>query len=180
MATTTDNRITEVDAATLDRWLKAGEAIVIDVREPVEHRAEHIAGAKLMPLSTFGAAAVPKGDGKKVVLHCRGGGRSGKAAGTLVSAGWSQAIHLQGGLEAWKAAGLPVEKDAAAPKLDLMRQTQIAIGSFVLVWVGLGAFVSPWFLGLAAFMGAGLVVAGMTGTCGMAMLIAKMPWNRKR
>lgn len=178
MTTSAENRLIEIDARTLKGWVKAGEAVVIDVREPMEHQSEHIRGSRLLPLSSFDPAMVPAGDGRKIVLHCRGGTRSAKAAAMLLSAGRPEVMHLKGGLEAWKAAGLAVVKSEAAPRLDLMRQTQIAIGSMVLLWVALGAFVSPWFLALAAFMGAGLVVAGATGTCGMAMVIAKMPWNK--
>lgn len=178
MTTSTDSRLIEVDPQTLDRWVRAGEVVVIDVREPMEHKAEHIGGSRLLPLSSFDPAMVPAGDGRKVVLHCRGGTRSAKAAAMLLGAGRTEVMHLKGGLEAWKAAGLAIAKAGGGPRLDLMRQTQIAIGSMVLLWIALGAFVSPWFLALAAFMGAGLVVAGATGTCGMAMVIAKMPWNK--
>lgn len=84
---------------------------------------------------------------------------------------------MAGGLEAWKAAGLETRVDRSAP-IDVMRQTQITIGTIVLAGVLLGTLISPWFLILSGFMGAGLVFAGSTGWCGMAMLMARMPWNR--
>ncbi|MBX3356905.1 MAG: TSUP family transporter [Phycisphaeraceae bacterium] len=177
-ATSTQQHVHQIEPRDLDSLLRAGRAVIIDVREPVEHRTEHIAGSISLPLSSFDPTRVPAAGDKTIVLHCRSGKRSATAAEKLLAAGRESVTCLTGGLEAWKAAGLPIEKDASAPRLDLQRQTQITIGSFVLLWVALGAFVSPWFLALAAFMGAGLVVAGATGTCGMAMLIAKMPWNR--
>jgi rhodanese-related sulfurtransferase len=86
--------------------------------------------------------------------------------------------QLAGGILAWQQAGLPVEKDAKAP-IDVMRQVQITAGSLVMLGVALGWFVSPWFFILSAFVGAGLAVAGITNTCGMAMMLSKMPWNRR-
>ena len=85
---------------------------------------------------------------------------------------------MRGGIEAWKAAGLPTVVDSARPKLGVMQQTQLAIGIVVVAGTALGAVVDPWFLVIPAFMGSGLIVAGATGFCGLATLIAKMPWNK--
>lgn len=84
---------------------------------------------------------------------------------------------MEGGIEAWTAQGLPVLGDAKAP-LPVMQQTQIAVGGLLLVFLGLGTWVTPWALVLAAALGAGLIVAGVSGTCGLAMVLAKAPWNR--
>ncbi|HEX2527584.1 MAG TPA: rhodanese family protein [Geminicoccus sp.] len=93
--------------------------------------------------------------------------------GSKARPGGYRAYVVEGGLEAWKRAGLPVEQDRRQP-IEVMRQVQIAAGSLVL----LGALVTPWFYALAGFVGAGLVFAGVTGTCGMASLLRHMPWNR--
>lgn len=172
------SRIREISPADLKAALERGEVTLIDVREPGEHAGERIAGAHLMPLGTFDPAKARElAAGKTLVLHCKSSGRSGKAARALLNAGGQDACHLCGGIDAWKAAGLPIERDANAP-ISMFRQVQITAGSIVLIGSLLGFFVSPWFIALSGFVGAGLVVAGITNTCGMAMLLAKMPWNR--
>jgi rhodanese-related sulfurtransferase len=112
------------------------------------------------------------------VFHCNSGNRTRQAAERLVAVGFEQTYELEGGLVAWKQAGLPVVVDRRAP-LPIMRQVQIAAGSLVLLGVILAVLVSPWFMALSAFVGAGLVMAGITGFCGMANLLAHMPWNRR-
>jgi hypothetical protein len=83
---------------------------------------------------------------------------------------------LDGGMNAWRKAGLPVRE--GRKRLPVDRQVQLIAGSMVLAGVALGVLVSPWFLGLAAFFGAGLPFAGATGTCGLALVLMKLPWNR--
>ncbi len=183
MTTTTtppvESRIVDVSPLQLQDWLTKDEAIVVDVREDFEHASEHIAGSTNRPLSKFDASALPKArPDQKVVLHCRSGKRSSQAAERLMREGASTAYQLAGGIEAWKGANLPVERSAKAPPIDVMRQVQIVAGSLVVLGVVLGAFVSPWFLILSGFVGAGLTVAGATGFCGMAKVLAHMPWNR--
>src|SRR5690606_35014714 len=148
----------------------SGRAVLVDVREADEIRRERIAGAVAAPLSRFDPAqAAAAGAGKDVVLVCRSGRRAAEAAGRLAGTG-ARATVLAGGIEGWKKAGLPVETDAKAP-LPIMRQVQITAGSLVFIGIALGAFVSPWFLLVPGFVGAGLVVAGATGTCGMATVL---------
>lgn len=166
-----------VDPKTIQGWMQCDEAVLIDVREPVEHAAERISGARLVPLSAFDPKTLPPAEGKKLVLLCRTGRRSTEAGQKLLAAGYPEVYHLQGGLTAWKETGCPVEASADAP-LDLMRQVQITAGSLVFLGTVLGAAVSPWFLLLSGGVGAGLIFAGATGTCGLAMLLARMPWNR--
>lgn len=178
MATETGKSIQEVDAATLKAWMDTGSAVLIDVREPAEFAGEHIVGAHLVPLSTFDPAQVPQAKGKKRVLHCHTGNRSAQAARKLLAAGYTEVYHLRGGLESWQAAGYDTERSTRAP-LALNRQVQITAGSLILLGTLLGAFVSPWFLFLSGFVGAGLVFAGLTNTCGMAMLLAKLPYNQR-
>lgn len=109
------------------------------------------------------------------MLHCQGGRRSLDAL-RRVDAG-AEAYSLKGGLQAWKSAGLPVETNAKVP-ISILRQMQITAGALILTGVALGTFVSPWFLILSGFIGAGPMVAGATGFCGMAALLGAMPWNR--
>jgi rhodanese-related sulfurtransferase len=176
--TTAVNRVQTCSAAEVKSGMERGEITLIDVREPSEFAGERIPGAKLMPLSKFDPSSLPKvRDGCKIVLHCRTGSRSAKAAQRLLEAGHEAAYQLQGGIDAWKQAGLPTERDAKAP-ISILRQVQITAGSLVLIGLILGFAVSPWFFLLSGFVGAGLVFAGVTDTCGMAMLLANMPWNR--
>lgn len=153
--------------------------MLIDVREPDEYAREHIEGAQLVPLSRFDPGAIAGERSRIAIFHCNSGNRTTQAASQLLSAGFAETYHLEGGLQAWKRAGLPVVADRKAP-LPIMRQVQIAAGSLVLLGIALAVLVSPWFMALSAFVGAGLVMAGVTGFCGMANLLAYMPWNRKR
>ena len=151
--------------------------MLVDVREDYEHAEERIDGAELRPLSSFDADAIREQAGSnRVVFHCRSGKRSLDAAGRYASNG-EPTFHLAGGIEGWKSAGRPVVRPAAAPRLPIMRQVQIVAGALVALGVGLGVVVSPWFLALAGFVGCGLMFAGISGWCGMAKILAMMPWN---
>lgn len=174
--TSSPPRVSEVDPKTVKEWLDAGEAVLIDVREPDEHARERIPQARLSPLSKFDPGSLPVG-GTRIVLHCKGGRRSMDAATRLANASGCEAFSLKGGLEAWKAAGLEVQENRRVP-IGLMRQVQITIGIVLLAGTGLTIWVSPWFLILAGFIGAGQLFAGLSGTCGLAALLALAPWNR--
>lgn len=157
------------------RKLIAEGAKLIDVRGRDEHARERIPGASNQPLGelkSVGPAAGP------IIFHCKSGMRTAANAGNLAAAAQCEAYILEGGLEAWKAAGLPVATDTKQP-IEIMRQVQIAAGSLVLLGVLLSQFVAPGFVWLSAFIGAGLVFAGASGWCGMAKLLAQMPWNRR-
>jgi rhodanese-related sulfurtransferase len=164
------------DAAA--RLLRDGSATLVDVREPDEHARERIPGARNLPLSRLEEIEQVVPPGRPVLFHCRSGARTRDNAARLAAkAGLRAAYVVEGGLDAWKRAGLPVTEDRRQP-LELMRQVQIAAGSMVVLSILLGALVSPWFYGLAGFVGAGLVFAGVTGTCGLARVLRLMPWNR--
>ncbi len=172
------NAVIDVAPELAAEWLESGQAVLIDVREDFEHAAERIGGALHCPLSRLEIDDLRRKSGdKRIVFHCRTGKRSSDAARRFQSDG-EPAFHLAGGIEAWKSAGLRTERPSAGPRIDVMRQTQMLIGLFVLSGVLLGSFVSPWFLLLSGFMGAGLIFAGLSGTCGMAFMLAKLPWNR--
>ena len=157
--------------------LAKGEAALIDLREPDETRRAGIDGAACLPLSRLDrarAADLPPGD---LVFFCRSGARVAAAADRLAALAPGRGRVMTGGLDAWRAAGLPVRTGAGAP-IEIMRQVQIGAGSLVLLGVVLGLLVAPAFLALAGFVGAGLVLAGASGWCGMARLLGAMPWNR--
>jgi rhodanese-related sulfurtransferase len=162
----------DVDPATLKDWLDHGRAILVDVREADEYAREHVPGARLHALSRFDPARLPRDPEKIMVLMCNSGNRSRQAAGGLL-AYHEELAHLAGGIQAWKRTGLPVEANPAAP-LPIMRQVQIAAGSLVLLGLLLAVLLSPWFALLSAFVGAGLIVAGVTGFCGMAELLQRL------
>ncbi|MBT7351225.1 MAG: rhodanese-like domain-containing protein [Phycisphaerae bacterium] len=174
----TTESIQAVPAETLCLWVDEGSVVVVDVREPDEFGTERIAGARLVPLEQVYASSVPTESGRRTVLCCRSGNRSGMAAEKLIRDGATEVLHLEGGLKAWTAAGLPTVGRPSSSGLSIMRQVQITVGLLVMVAIAIGAFVSPWFLLLAGFCGAGLFFAGISGTCGLAVVLKMMPWNR--
>ncbi|NMN05874.1 MULTISPECIES: rhodanese family protein [unclassified Novosphingobium] len=151
-------------------------AWLIDIRGADEHARERIPGAINVPLDRIDDLP---GDGRPVVFHCKSGMRTAANAAQLgAAAGSAPAYILGGGIVGWRQAGQPVVADRSQP-LEIMRQVQITAGALVLAGVLLGMFVAPGFFGLSAFVGAGLMVAGVTGWCGMANLLRVMPWNRR-
>jgi rhodanese-related sulfurtransferase len=148
---------------------------VIDVREPMEYAGGHIVGSLNVPLSRITKADLPRGP---LVLVCHSGNRSAQALAQLQQQGHAYPLaDLEGGVPAWQQAGLPVRKLKNAP-LPLMRQVQITAGSLVLLGLILSNVVAPAWILLSWFVGAGLVFAGVSGFCGMARLLALMPWNK--
>ena len=168
----------EVGPVELRRWLETGTARLVDVREPDEHRRGRIARAELMPLAALDPGRLDTLPGVRLVVHCDGGARSREAVQRLQAAGVAEVWHLAGGLQAWKRAGLPIVADSAAP-LPIMRQVQIVAGSLILLGFLLGLLLAPvWHL-LSVAVGAGLIMAGTTGRCGMARLLGRLPYNRR-
>lgn len=156
------------------RELLARGARLVDIRGTDEFARARAQGAENRPLDRIESIDC---DGP-IVFMCRSGMRTGSNAAQLAGCHAGEAFLLEGGLEAWRKAGLPVEEDRSQP-LELMRQVQIAAGSLVLIGVVLGLTVAPGWFALSGFVGAGLVFAGTTGWCGMAYLLAIMPWNRQ-
>jgi len=150
-------------------------ARLIDIRGADEFARGRIAGARNVPLGEISRMAPGEG---VVIFHCRTGMRTRANADALAAAAGGEAYGLDGGIEAWARAGLPVLATRGAP-LEIMRQVQIVAGSLILAGVGLSVTVAPGFVGLAGFVGAGLLLAGLSGWCGMAHLLAAMPWNRR-
>ncbi|MBD2179108.1 rhodanese-like domain-containing protein [Pseudanabaena sp. FACHB-1998] len=169
----------ELDATSLKQKLELQQVTLIDVRESGEYSSERISGSISMPLSTFDPEQIAQISIKPIVLCCQSGMRSSKATQQLLEYGFESVGQLQGGLSSWKSAGFKTESDQNAP-ISLFRQIQIVAGSLVALGTLLGAFVSPYYLILSGFVGCGLVFAGVTNTCAMGMLLAKLPYNRAK
>lgn len=159
------------------RKLVAEGAVFVDIREADEHARERIPGARSAPLS---AGPPQVGKSGVVIFHCKTGSRTSVNASSLCAAAEGascEAYMLEGGLQAWRAAGFPVSENRKAP-LELMRQVQITAGGLALAGCILGFAVDPAFHAVSGFIGLGLLFAGVSGWCGMAKLLAVMPWNR--
>lgn len=161
------------------RRVQAGEADLIDIRETQEYAEVSVPGARLAPLSIIAkhplrAACAPE---QPLIFTCRSGKRTEKNAELLERLAGRGASMLEGGVDAWEKAGLPVERTPGP--LPMFRQIQIGAGGLVLLGVLGSAVWHPMFW-LSALVGAGLVFAGLTGYCGLGMLLAKMPWNQKK
>jgi len=155
---------------------------LLDVRTPIEFAEVHVAPARNEPLDGLRPRALVESGvlppDQPVYLLCRSGARAAKAAERFARDGFPQTVVVEGGTLAWIEAGLPVTR-GAVKVISLERQVRIAAGSLVLVGALLGWLVHPGFIGLAAFVGAGLGFAGITDFCGMGLLLAKMPWNTR-
>lgn len=156
---------------------KFSDALWVDVRTPAEFDEIHIDGCVLHPLGDLDAAEVRRMAGGKsaCVVVCRSGKRAAEAAKKL--RGVPGLCVLDGGVTAWEEAGLEVTRGKKAMSLE--RQVRIAAGLLVLTGVALSVLVNPYWIALSAFVGAGLVFAGITDTCGMGLILARMPWNRR-
>ncbi len=151
-------------------------AILVDIREMDEWRREHIPLASHHALSAIDRHP-PKASGA-VIFHCRSGNRTTVNAQRLAATVPGAKVYvLDGGIEAWRDAGLPIVRDVKQP-IEIMRQVQIVAGSLVAVGTALGVFVHPGFLAVPGFVGTGLAFAGVTGTCAMARILSLAPWNR--
>lgn len=154
--------------------LIAQGALLVDIRSADEFAREHIAVALCMSPDEVCNSRF----GQPVIFHCRSGLRTKMHADALAASAQSGAYVLAGGIDAWKQAGLPVVRVAGRP-LPLQRQVQIAAGSLVVAGFVLGRWLHPGFFWLSGLVGAGLVFAGVSGFCGMARVLAKMPWNQR-
>ena len=172
--------MTKITTQELHEIRQAGrDVMLLDVRTPAEYREAHIAFAQNAPLDRLDPQGTAREfsppNGQPLYVICQSGGRSKQACEKLSAAGL-QVVDVAGGTQAWVNAGLPVVRGQKTVSLE--RQVRIAAGSLVLFGAVLGYFVHPYFVGLAAFVGAGLIFAGVTDTCGMGMILARMPWNQ--
>ena len=168
-------RLNVADAAA---WMGRPGVRVVDVRTVAEFEGVHVAGAELIPLDrldprVFGAGCEA---GIGVLLFCQSGGRAGRAAQRLAEAGVRGCAVVEGGMDAWTAAGLPAVRGQSRV-LPLMRQVQLVVGALGAAGAGLALGVDARWAWLPLALGCGLFVAGATGFCGLALVLARMPWN---
>jgi rhodanese-related sulfurtransferase len=173
--------ITTISPVRLAELRKAGiELDLIDVRTPAEYREVHLDFARNIPLDQLDPTAVMQArngsHNEPLYLVCRSGSRGEKACEKFRHAGFTNVINVDGGILACEQAGMSLVRGKKT--ISLERQVRITAGLLVLLGTMLGWLIHPAFIGLSAFVGAGLVFAGITDTCGMGMLLARMPWNR--
>lgn len=175
------SKIHNVTPLQLKQWLESNEAVLVDVREPSEYNSEYIAEARNLPLSkvTIDEAHLPEHHHKKLVIHCKSGGRSLLACEKLKNDGAPYDIwNLEGGILAWKKANLPTH-GSGKKVIPVMQQVQIVLGILVLIGTLCGLFLHPLWFAFPIIISLGLINAGCTGWCGMAKLISKFPWNKR-
>jgi rhodanese-related sulfurtransferase len=172
---------TSIDPLELQRLLAGGDpAVLVDVRTPGEFAAAHVPGAKLIPLGDLDPAAFRRDlglDVGPVYVLCQSGGRARKAIEKLEQAGVQGCVLVEGGTQGWMDVGLPVVR-GKGKVLPLMRQVQITVGFISALGAVLALTANPLFAIIPLVIGSGLMFAGVTGRCGMALLLAKMPWNQ--
>lgn len=169
-----------ISASAAAERCRLNGAVILDVRTPAEFEEIHAEYAKNIPLDQLTPDAfrsIVSNSQPPVYVICKSGGRGKKACEKLAAAG-IDVTNIDGGTTAWEAAGLPVIRGRKTMSLE--RQVRIAAGSLVVLGIALGWFVHPYLLGISAFVGCGLVFAGITDTCAMGMLIAKLPWNQRK
>ena len=166
-----------ISPIALSASFSAGE--MLDVRTAPEYASAHVPGVKLMPLSDLKPEAylAQHAPGTPIYLFCQAGERAAKAVEQFQRAGCDDCVLVEGGTQAWIAAGLPIHR-SDRKVLPLIRQVQVVVGSLSIAGAALALTVNHWFAILPLFFGCGLVFAGISGTCGMALLLARMPWNR--
>lgn len=172
--------VTSVSPQQVEQLRQDGKKFeLIDVRTPAEFRTLHAEPARNYPLDQLHGTTLrelaDRATRHTLYLICQKGSRGKTACEQLRACGAENIANVEGGTLAWEAAGLPVVRGKQVMSLE--RQVRIAAGSLVVIGAALAWFVHPAFVGLSAFVGAGLVFAGITDTCGMGMLLAKMPWN---
>lgn len=153
--------------------------LLVDVRSPAEFRASHVPGAHNIPLDELeeDIAEEVKDKDSTLYLMCSCGNRSNKACQEMEEMGYHNVISIEGGIIELKRLGLKIVEETHHV-ISLDRQVRITAGSLVLIGLILGFLVNPWYFALSAFVGTGLVFAGITDTCGLGLLLARMPWNR--
>ena len=173
-------KLTTVSPAALAAILSTADLHeLLDVRTPPEYASAHVPGARLMPLNELNVEAVlaRHESGSPIYVLCQAGERARTAIERFQRAGCDDCVLVEGGTQGWIDAGLPVHRGSSRV-LPIMRQVRIVVGSLSAIGAALALTVNPWFAILPLFLGCGLLFAGITGTCGMALVLARMPWNR--
>ncbi len=173
-----ETSVSKCNAHELKEALKTDHCQLIDVREPFEWEGKRIEKATSIPLSSLTTQQAMKLDKTKpVYLLCQSGSRAKTAAEKFKNCGFEKLTVIEGGLNAWCDAGYPVIKETHSRAWSMERQVRFTAGLLIVTGILL-SLLHPGFLVLSGFVGAGLIFAAVTDTCGMAMLLAKMPWNR--
>ena len=162
----------------LREQLENGDIHLVDVREQVEFAGSRVAEARSLPLSELEKRHTELDHSKPIYVMCRTGRRSAEAQKLLARLGFQNVINVSGGIEEWRKNRLPIERDEKAP-WSIERQVRFAAGALVLSGVLLSIFVHPYFIAVPGLIGLGLVITAAIDWCGMGLLIAKMPWNRR-
>lgn len=172
------NSLSTLSPRQLDQRLASGTPpLLLDVREYPEFAAGHLAGARMIPLAELESQMADLPRDREIVTVCRTGRRSAQAADALRRNGFSSVSDLGGGITAWEKAGLSLERETRAP-WSLERQVRFAAGVLILLGLAL-SYLWPPAIALAWFVPAGLILAAVTDSCAMGLLLAKLPWNRR-
>lgn len=175
------SNVNNIDAKQLKEWLQSGEAVLVDVREPNEFNEWRIPHSRFMPLTNLDKNLPHlQGETRKIVFQCLAGKRGEMAAEAAMAALPNADIYnLTGGIQAWDEAGFEIIRDAEGQKgMPIMRQVLTAAGSLNILFSLIG-FNSQFGTVMTLLLGCGLLFAGVTGKCGMAAFLQKMPWNKK-
>lgn len=156
--------------------LRDGSCELIDIREAGEAKRESIRGARNVPMSELDGMTKPR-SGKRVVFHCKSGMRTNQFSDKLSAWIGDDIEVLTGGIDGWKSAGLDINLDQSQP-IEIIRQVQMTAGGLVMLGVLGSLFIHPGWVGLSAFVGAGLFYSGASGSCAMAFILRQMPWNK--
>lgn len=156
------------------------DMLILDVRTPNEFESGHIPRAVNQPLNTLDSCKVEAlANGRKIIIVCKSGGRSAQACANLAKSGLVELTSLEGGTDAWKRAGFDIVGSGNST-MSIERQVRIIAGALVLIGILLGSTLNSLFYGLSAFVGGGLIFAGITDWCGMGLLLMRMPWNHSK
>ena len=172
-------KVATITPAELFQIVNSGREVeILDVRTPAEYEQVKIPGSINVPLNQLDVHEYmrrrKRAADEPVYVLCKGGVRARTACERFLEAGYPNVVLIEGGIMSWESCGFPVERQV--PNVE--HQVRLVVGALNLIGVALGAFVNPWFLLISAFLGCGLIYAGLTGKCPMADVIARMPWNR--
>jgi rhodanese-related sulfurtransferase len=165
------------DQALHDIQPMLDDVVIVDIREPDEYAREHIVSSINLPLSKWDKHSFERYKDKIVMVHCLAGTRTQSARAQLSKIPCKELLCLSGGIKQWKSCGYPTRFNKERP-IEIMRQVQIIVGAMVLLGILLSNTISPYFIAISLFFAAGLLFAGVTGYCGMAKLLAYLPYNR--
>ena len=170
--------MSECTVLGLQEQMRVGDLHLLDVRERMEFAGGRVSGASSLPLGELESRHAELDRMKPIYVMCRTGRRSAEAQQRLRALGFTNIVNVVGGIEAWKKEDLPLERDEYAP-WSIERQVRFTAGVLVLSGVLLAIFVHPYFVMLSGLIGFGLAFTATIDWCGMGLLIAKMPWNRR-